>query len=195
MTLNEQQTLDKVKDVEAHSNDKISNKKKKKNKNPWSINKNVHMPMDSEKEGITVEEENNDDNKEISCDHCSVKKSAMGENNDINYDECLDTSRMDDMNMIESNQCPFEMIDNIANAMKKLENVAIAYCSESDKSEKLRERQQQTLKIFVWALARSKDFSYQRWYVLTKFLRKHVENRDFYLHQCPISLSSNFTVF
>ena len=95
----------------------------------------MHVPMDSKKEGTTVEEENNDSDKERSCYDHSVKKHAMGENSDSDYNECADTSRVDDVNLNESSQCPFEMTDNIANAMKKLENIAIDHYSESDKSE------------------------------------------------------------
>ena len=73
--LNKQQTSDKVKDVEACWYDEISNEKKGGNKNPWNVNKNAHVPMESKKEGTTVEEEeNNDNNKELSCDCCSVKR-------------------------------------------------------------------------------------------------------------------------
>ena len=47
--LNEQQLPDEVKDVEACLNEEISNKNRKENKNPWNINKNMHMSMESKK--------------------------------------------------------------------------------------------------------------------------------------------------
>ena len=41
-------------------------------------------------------------------------------------------------------QCPFEMIENIAQTMKNLENTVIDYCSDSEKSEKLSVRQKKS---------------------------------------------------
>ena len=40
----------------------------------------------------------------------------------------------------DAGQRPFEMVDNIAHTVKKLENIVIDYCSDSDKSEELSER-------------------------------------------------------
>ena len=42
---------------------------------------------------------------------------------------------MHDKNGKEIYQYPFEMIDNIANTMKKLEKIIIDYSSDSEKSE------------------------------------------------------------
>ena len=102
----------------------------------------MHVPNECNREGTSVENEaNNDVNNEISGDYDSDIKSAIGEHNDRNHNKSGDVNRIAEGNVKESNQCPFEMIDNIANAMKKLENIVIDCYSDSDNSEKLSERQ------------------------------------------------------
>ena len=82
----------------------------------------MHVPMESKKEGTTLEEdENNENSKEVSCDYCSVEKSEIRVSDDGNDNGCVDARRMHDRNGNERNQCTFEMIDNISNTMKKLE--------------------------------------------------------------------------
>ena len=105
------------------------------------------MPNESKQKKMLLENEENDTKNEISGDYCRDKKSSIGENDDINCDECVESNRIAEINAKENNQCPFEMIDNITKTMKRLENIVVDYYSDSDESEKLSERQQQRLKI------------------------------------------------
>ena len=56
----------------------------------------------------------------------------------------------------EKAQCSFHMIENIAQKMKKLENIVTDYYSDSEKSENLSERQQKRLERLKQKRAKKK---------------------------------------
>ena len=78
------------------------------------------MPKESKQEGTLLENEENENKNETRGCYHSAKKSVIGENNDSNYNECDDANRFVEGNLKENNQCPFEMIDDIAKTMKKI---------------------------------------------------------------------------
>ena len=91
------------------------------------------------------EEADSDERKEVSHDNHSNKRSAINMNSDGKVSQHEDKSIMHEKNTREKYQCTFEMIDNIANTMKILENAVVDHYSDSEKSEKLSERQQKRL--------------------------------------------------
>ena len=92
------------------------------------------MPIESKKDETMLEEEEDSDNSNNFCsDDHSKEKSAIEVNDDGKVSAYVDKIRMHDKNKKKNDQYPFEMIDNIANTMKKLENIVTDCYSESDK--------------------------------------------------------------
>ena len=61
------------------------------------------MPKESKQEGTLLENEENDNKNETSGDHHSAKKSAIGKNNDSNYNECDDANKFVEGDTKENN--------------------------------------------------------------------------------------------
>ena len=71
---------------------------------------------------MTLEEdEKSDDIEEVGHDDCSAEKRALEASHVGNVRTREDKSRARDKKGNESNECPFETIDNAASTMKKLE--------------------------------------------------------------------------
>ena len=126
--------------------DKSQSRNKEVTKNAWNTNKKMHVPKETvmhdknsdEWVDISVGNDISDDNngnEEIESNTQSDRNDRRGDNKKIKHRK----------KSKDREKFTFEIIDNIAQTMKKLDYIVIDYYSDSDKSEKLVETQKTRL--------------------------------------------------